>query len=99
MESLNENMNDFIVRTPNILGGRPRIDNTRVSVRSIAGWYRQGYTPEEISEQYEHLNLAQIYSALAYYHANRQKIDADIHRDESEYERLLNEHHTLSKCA
>ncbi|HAO19102.1 MAG: hypothetical protein BWK80_25300 [Desulfobacteraceae bacterium IS3] len=96
---MNKTMNDFIVSTPKILGGRPRINNTRVSVCSIAGWYRQGYSPEEISEQYEHLTLAQIYSALAYYHANKLEIERDIHREESEYERLLNEHHTLSKCA
>ncbi len=96
---MNKNMNEFIVSTPNILGGSPRINGTRISVLAIAGWYRQGYTPEEISEQYEHLTLAQIYSALAYYHANRQETDTDILREESEYERLLKEHYMLSKCA
>lgn len=42
----------FIVRTPGVLGGRPHIKGTRISVRAIAGWYKQGMSPEEIADQY-----------------------------------------------
>ena len=34
--------NRFIVRTPGVLGGRPRLDGTRVAVRTIAIWYKKG---------------------------------------------------------
>jgi uncharacterized protein (DUF433 family) len=68
----------YIVRTPGTVGGRPRIDGTRVTVRSVAVSYKQGLMPEEIVQQYEHLTIAQVYAALTYYHANRDEIEADI---------------------
>ena len=37
-------------------------------------------TPEELQAELPHLSLAQIYGALAYYHAHRAEMDADIQR-------------------
>ena len=74
--------------TPGICGGRPRIAGTGVSIRRIAGWYKMGRTPEEIVDQYGHLNLAQVHAALTYYHANRETIDAELAEEEAEYDRL-----------
>lgn len=69
----------LIVRTPGTLGGRPRIDGTRISVATIALLVAHGESPEYIvHEKYEHLTLGQVYAALAYYHSNREEIDADI---------------------
>jgi uncharacterized protein (DUF433 family) len=42
-----------------------------------------GLTPEEIVAKIEHLTLAQIHAALAYYHANRDEIDSDIAAEEA----------------
>lgn len=44
----------------------------------IAGWYKQGMSPEEIAPQYGHISLAQVHAALAYYHANPEEIEADL---------------------
>jgi len=88
----------FIVRTPNICGGRPRIAGTGVSVRRIVGWYKLGLSPEEIGDRIGHLSLAQVYAALAYYHANREEIEADIAAEEVEADRLEREH-VLSRKA
>ncbi|MEZ4524651.1 MAG: DUF433 domain-containing protein [Desulfobacterales bacterium] len=96
---MKQNRNDFIAATPGILGGRPRIRDTRISVSAIACRYRHGYSAEDIADQYDHLDLAQIYSALAWYHANRAETDADIFTEEAEYERLAAEHSRLSLCA
>ena len=68
----------LIERTPAIRGGRPCIAGTGVSVRRIAEWHNLGHIPEEIVAKIEHLNLAQVHAALAYYHSNRQEIDEDI---------------------
>ena len=69
----------LIVRTPGTLGGRPRIDGTRISVATIALLVDHGDSPEYIvREKYDHLTLGQVYAALAYYHSNRDEIDADI---------------------
>ncbi len=50
--------------------------------------YKQGYNAEDIAADKEHLTLAQIYAALAYYHANRSAVDADLAAEQSQYEYL-----------
>lgn len=39
-----------------------------------------GWSPEELHFQYPHLNMSQIYSALAYYWEHKQEIDNDIRK-------------------
>ena len=73
----------LIERSPEIRNGRPCIAGTGVTVRRIAGWHNLGLTPEEIAAKVEHLTLAQIHAALAYYHANRDEIDSDIAAEEA----------------
>ena len=68
----------LLVRSPDVCGGRLRIDATRMTVNQLVVWYKQGYTAEEITDQYSHLTLAQVYTALAYYHANREEIEVDL---------------------
>jgi len=87
----------LIVRTPGVCGGRPRIAGTGVSVRRIVGWYKLGLSPEEIADRIGHLSLAQVYAALAYYHANREGVEADIAAEEAEAERLEREHYLSRK--
>ena len=48
-----------------------------------------GLTPEEIAAKIEHLTLAQIHAALAYYHANRDEIDSDIAAEEAAIEKIF----------
>jgi len=79
----------LIERSPEIRKGRPCIAGTGVTVRRIAGWYNLGLTPEEIAAKIEHLTLAQIHAALAYYHANRDEIDRDIAAEESAVEEIF----------
>ena len=78
----------LLVSSPNICGGRLRIEGTRITVNQIVILYKQGYTPEEIADQYSHLSLAQVYTALAYYHANKQDIEADLATEKEEAIRL-----------
>ncbi len=61
-----------------VQGGRPCVAGTSVSIRRIAFWHNAGLVPEEIAQKFGHLSLAQVYAALAYYHANRGEIDADL---------------------
>ncbi len=89
----------LIVSTSGIVGGRPHIAGTRISVRTIAIWYKHGSTPEEIADQYDHLNLARVYTALAYYQANQDDIEADIADEEALYEKLATENQQTLKTA
>ena len=68
----------LIVRNTEICGSRTCIEGSRITVRHIVIDYRSGMTPEEMLEDKPHLSLAKIYAALAYYHANKAEIDADI---------------------
>ncbi len=76
----------LIVRSPKVRGGRPYIAGTGVTVRRIVWWYKQGISPEEIADRIGHLTLAQVYAALAYYHANRDEIEEDLATEEGEAE-------------
>ncbi len=71
----------MIVATPEVCGGRPRISGTGISVRRVVSWYKMGLQPEEIAEEIGHLSLAQVHAALAFYHANKTEIDADLAAD------------------
>jgi len=56
------------------------------------GWYKLGLTPEEITRRMGHLTLAQVHAALAYYHANRDEMEAAIKAEEIEADRLEQQH-------
>jgi uncharacterized protein (DUF433 family) len=73
----------LIDRDPKIRGGRPKIAGTGLTVSRIAGWYKMGMTPEEIALEYAHLKLAQVHAALAYYHVNRDEIEADLDQEQA----------------
>src|SRR5437763_12668121 len=83
----------LITQTPEIHGGRPHVAGTGVTVQRVVMWYKLGLNPEEIAREIDHLSLAQVYAALAYYHANRERIEADIASEETEAERLEREHY------
>ena len=82
----------LISRSPGIKRGTPHIAGTGVTVRTIVRWYKLGMSPEEIAAEYSHLELAQVYAALAYYHANREEMEAQLAAEEVESERLEQEH-------
>ena len=68
--------------SPEIRHGRPCIRGTGISVHRIAVLHNLGHSPEEIVRKYEHLTIAGVHAALAYYYANKQEIDAEIAADE-----------------
>lgn len=78
----------LITRSPDTCGNRPRIAGTRITVGRIATLWKQGVTPEEMVDNWPYLKLAQVYAALAYYHANKEEIEAILAGDEAEYDRL-----------
>jgi uncharacterized protein (DUF433 family) len=68
------------------------IAGTKTSVSRIVVLYKQGAGAEEIARRLSHLSLAQVYAALAYYHANRDEIEADLAAEDAEYWRLAQLH-------
>lgn len=76
----------MITRDPRLRGGRPIIAGTGMCVRTIAVDSNRGLSPEEIAADRPSLSLAQVYAALAIYHANKQEIDADIAAEDQAYD-------------
>ena len=53
----------------------PIIKSTRVSVRDIVEQWKLGSAPEELLSIYQHINLSQVFVALAYYQDNMDEIE------------------------
>ena len=81
-------LDSILVRTPEVCGGHLRIDGTRITVERIAVLYKQGQSAEQIVETYPHLTLGQVYAALAYFHANRDEVEAELAAADAEYDAL-----------
>jgi uncharacterized protein (DUF433 family) len=85
-------LDSLIESHADIRNGRPCVSGTGVTVRRVAQWYRLGETPEDIAGRIGHLSLAQVYAALAYYHANQDAIDADLAEEASAEQALADQH-------
>jgi uncharacterized protein (DUF433 family) len=60
------NWRDYIVSTPDVLRGKPRIKGTRVPVSLILGYLAAGNTVEKIIEEFPDLTREQIAACLDY---------------------------------
>lgn len=85
-------LDSLIDDSPDVRGGRPCIAGTGVTVRRVVQWYRLGHSPEDIVDRIGHLSLAQVYAALAYYHANQEAVENDL-EEEIEAEDVLAAQH------
>jgi uncharacterized protein (DUF433 family) len=73
---------EYIAIKPGYCGGKPHIAGHRIKVQHVAVWHeRMSMSPDEIVTTYPTLTLPEVYAALAYYHAHRAEIDADIEED------------------
>lgn len=74
----------LITRSPHIRGGRPCLAGTGVTVCRLVVWHKLGLSPEEIRDRVGHLDLAQVYAALTYYHLNKDEIEDDLAQEDAE---------------
>src|SRR5437016_14375405 len=89
----------LIARTPGIKGGTPHIAGTGVTVRTVAHWYKLGMSPEEIASEIPHVSLAQVYTGLAYYHANRAEMESEMTAEEAESDKIEQKYLRKKKIA
>lgn len=65
-----------IVKTPDILGGKPRIDGTRIGVFTIGESIREGnQTIDDVVDGYPELSREAVTAALEYYDAHPEAMD------------------------
>lgn len=63
-----------IVKTPDVLGGDPRIKGRRIGVYFIREQVDgRGLDPQTIADRYD-LDLADVYRALTYYHEHPEEM-------------------------
>jgi uncharacterized protein (DUF433 family) len=74
---------DYIVKTPGVCSGQPRISGTRIKVKHVYTWVeRMGMSPAQVVTEYPHLTMAQVHAALAYYWSHQGEIQGDIENEE-----------------
>jgi uncharacterized protein (DUF433 family) len=65
-----------IVSDDDVMGGEPRIEGRRITVRQVKEWVEDGgEAPEAVAERHD-LALADVYRALAYYHDHPDEMAA-----------------------
>jgi len=57
---------DYIVSTPDVLRGKPRIKGTRIPVALILGYLAGGDTAEDIIKEFPDITKEQIAACLDY---------------------------------
>jgi uncharacterized protein (DUF433 family) len=74
-----------IVKTEDVLGGEPRIENHRIGVYHVYQRYVEGDdTPEEIATSYG-LSVAEVHAALAYAFSHPEEMRAIEARNRARY--------------
>lgn len=80
-----------IVKVEGVCGGEAIIEGTRIAVWHVVEYYyKVGMSVEEFLADWDYLNPAAVFGALAYYHDHKAEIDKA--RKENSYEYWL-EHH------
>lgn len=75
-----------IVSSPEVLGGKPRIEGRRISVEHVVKYYlRGGMSLEEMKAAFD-LSPAEIYAALSYYYLHEQEIDQALQQSQQLHE-------------
>ena len=65
-----------IVKVAGVCGGEAIIEDTRIAVWHVVGYYyKVGMAVEEILADWDYLTPAQVFSALAYYQDNKDEVD------------------------
>ena len=57
-------------------GGVLRVGKSRVTLDTVIAQFHEGASPEEIALRYPSLQLADLYSVIAYYLNHRRDLDA-----------------------
>lgn len=78
--------------------GSPVIEGTRVPVRRVFSWHRQGTTVETLLRRYPRLGPARIFDALAFAYDNLDLVTADLVREREDILRETGEDRCTSVC-
>ena len=72
--------NPYVAEYPGVCGGYPVIRDTRIPVRLIVQYSRDGATVAELAEIWPTVTVEQITGALTYYAHHPERVDEDVER-------------------
>src|SRR5258708_4311091 len=73
----------YLVKLPNVRGGNPVIEGTRIGVHDVVGLIVNGSTVDDVVRSFPDVTRAQVYECLAYYEDHRPEIDSLVARQMS----------------
>jgi uncharacterized protein (DUF433 family) len=65
----------------NVMGGSPYVVGSRVPVRRLWAFYRNGASVDTLLKRYPQLGAAKIFDALAFAWDNPEVVEADLARE------------------
>jgi uncharacterized protein (DUF433 family) len=71
-----------------VLGGSPYINGTRVPVRRVWAFYRDGVNVEKILKRFPQIEPAKIFDSLAFALDNPEVMEADVTREREMLKRV-----------
>jgi len=74
-------LSSLLVSRPDYRQGRPCLRGTGITVHTVAAAYMAGLSAEDIARQNPGLDSSAIHAAIAYFLANRVKIEAELDAD------------------
>jgi uncharacterized protein (DUF433 family) len=69
-----------------------RVAGTRIGLDLIVETFLEGATAEDIAQQYPSLELADIYSVIAYYLRHRTEVDAYVRQRQQQAQEVKEEY-------
>ena len=75
---------DFLVDHPD---GEIRLTGHRIGLEHVVQFYKEGFSPEMLHEQYPTLPLALVHKVIAFYLENQTEVDAYVADCQTEIER------------
>jgi len=73
--------NHLVQKTQGICGGSPHIRNTRIPVRSLVQYWKEGTSDRELLEVYPSLKQSDLKAAWNYYALYQNEIDQEIEEE------------------
>jgi uncharacterized protein (DUF433 family) len=79
----------YVGEYPGVCGGYPVIRNTRIPVRLVVEFHRDGVSISKMHEMWPHVSKERIQGALDYYEKYPARVDEDIVRDEEAWAEII----------
>ena len=68
----------WIIKDPDLLGGKPTVKGTRLSIAHILACLAESMTPDEIAEDYPGFPVESISEILKFASEQLDKVDSDV---------------------